>query len=289
MVGASGLDRGAISRGCEGVLSATRSGAPHARCPRSRAPGAARGHDGVIDAGDRAPFADRLRVTLWKGGLPHNYNSRITRSSHMFTRHKISRRPRHPVSGGREARRGPHGHGVHKVSSAVGTARRWRGRWVRNQYHQASSRGVVGSRDRRAGPGSNGMMGSPTFPHLPRDRMGHSVALENVADVRRAAAVAVARGRRMYRAAGQISSESKLLARPERPMYVSKSPAETWEGPLRTHRRTARLSIWLVHFWPWTTRRKLLCIARTPSRWARGPAQQREPSILPHSCRKKQR
>ena len=55
----------------------------------------------------------------------------------------------------------------------------------------------------------------------------------------------------------QISSESKLLARPERPMYVSKSPAETWEGPLRTHRRTARLSIWLVHFWPWTTRRKV--------------------------------
>ena len=31
-------------------------------------------------------------------------------------------------------------------------------------------------------------------------------------------------------------------------MYVSKSPVETWEGPLRTHRRTARLSIWLVHF-----------------------------------------
>ena len=31
-------------------------------------------------------------------------------------------------------------------------------------------------------------------------------------------------------------------------MYVSKSLDETWEGPLRTHRRTARLSIWLVHF-----------------------------------------
>ena len=42
--------------------------------------------------------------------------------------------------------------------------------------------------------------------------------------------------------------ESKLLARPERPIYVSKSLLETWEGPLRTHRRTARLSIWLVHF-----------------------------------------
>ena len=47
----------------------------------------------------------------------------------------------------------------------------------------------------------------------------------------------------------QINRRAKLLARPERPMYVSKSPAETWEGPLRTHRRTARLSIWLVHFW----------------------------------------
>ena len=65
---------------------------------------------------------------------------------------------------------------------------------------------------------------------------------------------------------------AKLEQHTERPMYVSKSPAETWEGLLRTHRRTARLSIWLVHFGPWTTRRKLLCIARTPSRWARGLA-----------------
>ena len=32
-------------------------------------------------------------------------------------------------------------------------------------------------------------------------------------------------------------------------MYVSKSLLETLEGPLRTHRRTARLSIWLVQFW----------------------------------------
>ena len=78
--------------------------------------------------------------------------------------------------------------------------------------------------------------------------MGRPVTLEYVADVRRAAAVAVARGRWSLPPQSQISSESKLLARPERPLYVSKSPAETWEGPLRTHRRTARLSIWLVHF-----------------------------------------
>ena len=82
---------------------------------------------------------------------------------------------------------------------------------------------------------------------------------------------------------------AKLEQHTERPMYVSKSPAETWEGLLRTHRRTARLSIWLVHFGPWTTRRKLLCIARTPSRWARGPAQQRKRSILLDSRRIKQR
>ena len=146
------------------------------------------------------------------------------------------------------------------VPSAVEAARRWRGRWVRNQYHQASSRGVVVCRNRRVGPGSSGMMGSPIFLSRPRDRMGRPVTVEYVADVRRAAAVAVARGRRTYRAAGQISSESKLLARPERPMYVSKSLLETWEGPLRTHRRTARLSIWLVHFWPWQAQHKSCCI-----------------------------
>ena len=92
------------------------------------------------------------------------------------------------------------------------------------------------------------MMGSPTFLSLPRDRLGRPVTLEYVADVRRAPSVAVARGRRTGRAAEPNQPESKLLARPERPMYVSKSPAETWEGPLRTHRRTARLSIWQVHF-----------------------------------------
>ena len=45
------------------------------------------------------------------------------------------------------------------------------------------------------------MMGSPTVLSLPRDRLGHPVTLENDADVRRAAAVAVARGRRTDRAA----------------------------------------------------------------------------------------
>ena len=136
-------------------------------------------------------------------------------------------------------------------------------------------------------------MGSPTVLSLPRDRLGRPVTLEYVADVRRAPAVAVARGRRTGRRRAKSARRASFWHaqrdRPECPMYVSKSPVETWEGPLRTHRRTARLSIWQVHFWPWTTRRKLLCIARTPSRWARGPAQQRKRSILLDSRRIKQR
>ena len=52
------------------------------------------------------------------------------------------------------------------VPSAVEAVRRWLGRWVRNRYHQASSRGVVVCRNRRVGPGSSGMRGSPTVYHF---------------------------------------------------------------------------------------------------------------------------
>ena len=158
------------------------------------------------------------------------------------------------------------------VPSAVEAARRWRGRWVWNRYHQVSSRGVVVCRNRRVGPGSSGMRGSPTVYHFRAIGWGipsRWKTMRTSDELPRS--WQLADGERTV-PQSQISSESKLLARPERPMYVSKSPVETWEGPLRTHRRTARLSIWLVHFGPWQRGAKVAVSARTPSRWARGLA-----------------
>ena len=78
--------------------------------------------------------------------------------------------------------------------------------WVRNRYHQASSRGVVVCRNRRVGLG-RWDDGQPHRLSLPRDRLGRPVTLKNVADVRRAAAVAVARGRR------RVAPQSKSARR----------------------------------------------------------------------------
>ena len=172
--------------------------------------GDARAYDGLIACGRAAIWRIDPGQHSGRETLPHNDNTRITRTSHMFTKHKISRCPRHPVSGGREARRGPRGRCIHNCVIAGWSSAAMA--WPAGAEPMTSS---VDSRRRRQPRSSrwprqsNGMMGSPTFLSHPRDRMGHPVALENVADVRRAAALAAARGRRTDVPQSQISQESK--------------------------------------------------------------------------------
>ena len=133
------------------------------------------------------------------------------------------------------------------------------------------------------------MMGSPTFLSPPRDRMGRPVTLEYVADVRRAAAVAVARGRRTAAPQSKSARRASFWHAQSVRCTCPNLCLRPWKGLYARIGGQLDSRFGWCNFGPWTTRRKLLCITRTPSRWARGPARQRRPSILPHSCRKKQR
>ena len=151
---------------CEGTL---RRRGPGRRTKATRAAahrGAARAHDGIIACGLAAIWRIDSARHFGTRGLPHNDITRITRTSHRFTKHKIPRRPRHPVSGGREARRGPHGRVVHNCviggwSSAamVGPAG---AEPMTSSYDSRRCRQPRSS----AGPGSNGMMAAPPSYHF---------------------------------------------------------------------------------------------------------------------------
>ena len=151
-------------------------------------------------------------------------------------------------------------------------------------------RGVVVRRDRRAGPGSSGMMGSPTFLSLPRDRLGRPVTLEYVAD-----GPTSCRGRGSSRTADGPRRRAKSARRAS--FWHAQSVRCTCPNhQLRPGKGLyARIGGQLDSRFGWCIfglrqrGAKVAVSACTPSRWARGPAQQREPSILPHSCRKKQR
>ena len=105
--------RGAIKRGCEGARSATFRCTARGLLAQS-SPGAVRPYDGMIACGwavisridSTRPLQKEVafRTTTIHESHEHHTN---------LKRHKISRRPRHPVSVGREARRDPHGRGVH--------------------------------------------------------------------------------------------------------------------------------------------------------------------------------
>ena len=81
-----------------------------------------------------------------------------------------------------------------------------------NRYHQASSRGVVVCRNRRVGPGSSGMRGSPTVYHFRAIGWGIPSRWKTIRtsdELPRSRQLADG-GRTVPHS--QISSESKLLA-----------------------------------------------------------------------------